>query len=250
MSDKRTAAFRAAETWKRWEMASFDVAPAATPPQVAAKPVPDLPDPEQLRKEIKRLHDAAKAGGHAEGYASGHAQGLEAGTDEGYKAGHQQGYEAGFSAGHTSGREQAQQETAQLRTLAQECATSIASIEAEMGQALISLAVKIAEQVLRSTLDTQPEKILDIVRDITHLDTGKEAILTLRVNPADLDLIRNYLDDDPGTGKWRLAPDASIARGGCIAETALGSIDATLHTRWQRVTSALGHEAAPVKDEK
>jgi flagellar assembly protein FliH len=250
MSNKRTATLRAAETWKRWEMASFDAPPAAAALQAAAEPAQALPDPELLRKEIKRLHDAALASGHAEGYASGHTQGLEAGTDEGYKAGHQQGYEAGFSAGHASGREQAQQETAQLQTLAQECAASIASIETEMGQALISLAVKIAEQVLRSTLDAQPERILDIVRDITHLDTGREAILTLRVNPADLDLIRNYLDEDPGTGRWRLASDASIERGGCIAETALGSIDATLHTRWQRVTSALGHEAGPSKDKQ
>src|SRR5690606_39898415 len=115
-------------------MTSVDAPPAAATRPAAAKASQALPDPELLRKEIKRLHDAAKAGGHAEGYASGHAQGLEAGTDEGYKAGHQQGYEAGFSAGHTSGQEQAQQETAQLRTLAQECATSVAAIEADRGQ--------------------------------------------------------------------------------------------------------------------
>lgn len=231
-------------------MASFDAPPAAAPVKTAAAPARALPDPEMLRKEVKRLHDAALASGHAEGYAAGHTQGLEAGTDEGYKAGHSAGYEAGFSAGHASGRERAQQETARLQGLAQECAASIASIEAEMGQALISLAVTIAEQILRSTLDAQPEKILDIVRDITHVDTGRETMLTLRVNPADLELVQEYLDGDPGAGKWRLAPDASIERGGCIAQTALGSIDATLQTRWQRVTSSLGHKAVPAKDEQ
>lgn len=231
-------------------MASFDAPPAAAPAKTAVAPAQALPDPEMLRKEVKRLHDAALAGGHAEGYAAGHAQGLEAGTDEGYKAGHSQGYEAGFSAGHASGRERAGQETSQLEALAQECATSIAAVEQEMGQALISLAVTIAEQVLRSTLDTQPEKILDVVRDITHMDTGRETILTLRINPADLELVQEYLDGDPGAGKWRLAPDASIERGGCIAQTALGSIDATLQTRWQRVTSSLGHNTASAKDEQ
>lgn len=231
-------------------MASFDAPPAAAPVKTSAAPTQVLPDPEMLRKEVKRLHDAAQASGHAEGYAAGHAQGLEAGTDEGYKAGHSQGYEAGFSAGHVSGRERAQQETTQLQALAQDCAASIASIEAEMGQALISLAITIAEQVLRSTLEAQPEKILDIVRDITHVDTGRETMLTLRVNPADLALVQEYLDGDPGSGKWRLTPDASIERGGCIAQTALGGIDATLQTRWQRVTSSLGHKAAAAKDER
>ena len=38
----------------------------------------------------------------------------------------------------------------------------------------------------------------------------------------------------------RLLADASIERGGCLAETVLGNIDATLQTRWERVTSALG----------
>lgn len=220
-------------------MASFDAPALAESAHKAAEPAPD---PEQLRKEIQRLHDAALAGGRAEGYAQGHAQGLKAGTDEGYKAGHQQGHEAGFAAGLASGREQAQQEAAQIQALAQECATSLASIEAEMGQALIALAVRIAEQVLHSTLDAQPEKILDVVRDIAQGDIGRDALLTLRVNPADQELIQSYLETDPDAGNWRLKPDASITRGGCIAETALGSIDATLQTRWQRVSASLGHK--------
>src|SRR5690606_13340423 len=82
--------------------------------------------------------------------------------------------------------------------------------------------------------------ILDLVRDITHLDTSKEAILKLRVHPDDLDLVDQYLQHDIGVSHWRLLADASIERGGCLAETVLGNIDATLQTRWERVTSALG----------
>src|SRR3546814_705622 len=140
MSSKGPLSQRVSETWKRWEMASFDAPPVAAPVQKTVKPVQAAPDPELLRKEVKRLHDAALASGHAEGYAGGHAQGLEAGTDEGYKAGHQQGYEAGFAAGHASGQERTQQEIAQLQALAQECAISITSVEAEMGQAQIGRA--------------------------------------------------------------------------------------------------------------
>ncbi len=243
-SSKQIGSYLDAEMWERWEMASFDAPPPPAPAAAAKKPAPRLAD---LHAEIKRLRDTAQLRGHAEGYASGHTQGLQAGTEEGRKAGHEQGYQAGHAAGleagHAEGRERAAQEAAQLQSLAQACAAGIMSIETEMGQAMISLAIRIAEQVLRSTVDAHPEKILDLVRDITHLDTGKESVLKLRVNPADQDLVNHYMRHDSNASNWRLLADESIERGGCIAETIMGDIDATLQTRWQRVTATLGHSA-------
>lgn len=239
MSNKGISSYQDAETWQRWEMSSFDAPAVAPKPAVPSKPVPKLAD---IHAEIQRLRDAAQLSGHAEGYATGHTQGHAAGTEEGRKAGHEQGYATGFEAGLASGRERAQQETAQLHELLDASAAALASVDEEMGQALISLSIRIAEQVLRSELNTHPEKILDLVRDITHMDTSKEAILKLRVHPDDIDLIDQYLQHDIGVTHWRLVADASIERGGCLAETVLGNIDATLQTRWDRVTSALGQK--------
>lgn len=257
MANKPLAA-TAADVWKRWEMASFD---AAAPSQtvigkssggtLASRALsgreqapPETPD---LYAEIKRLRNAAQLSGHAEGYAAGHTQGMAAGTQEGHEAGYAHGHDAGYAAGHAAGREQAQQEAARIHALATTCVSAIASVEAEMGQAILSLAVRVAQQVLRTTLDTQPEKLLDLIRDITHVDPDNESVLTLRVNPADLDLVQQYLETDAGLNHWRLLSDVTVERGGCLAETALGNIDATLKTRWQRVTSALGHHAAEIK---
>ncbi len=244
MSDKRIGRYQEADTWKRWEMSSFDAPAAPAKPVVAQKPVPKIAD---IHAEVQRLRDAAQLSGHAEGYATGHAQGLAAGKEEGHKTGHEEGYAAGFEAGLASGRERGQHEIAQLHELANASAAALTAVDEEMGQALISLSIRIAEQVLRSTLDAQPEKILDLVRDITHLDTSKEAILKLRVHPDDLNLVDQYLQHDIGVSHWRLLADASIERGGCLAETVLGNIDATLQTRWERVTSALGQTSTAAK---
>ncbi|NYT61951.1 flagellar assembly protein FliH [Alcaligenaceae bacterium] len=238
MSNKHIGYYQEAETWQRWEMSSFDTPPAAAVPKVETQA---LPKPADIYAEIKRLRETAQLSGHAEGYAAGHTQGREAGIKEGRIAGHDEGYQAGFQAGHLAGRELAQQELAQLQTLASSCADSFYTLENEMGQAMISLAIRIAEQVLRSTLDTHPEKILDLVRDIVNMDSGKDTMLKLRVNPADLDLIDQYLQHDIGASHWRLVSDPTIERGGCLAKTVLGDIDATLQTRWQRVVSVLGH---------
>lgn len=239
MSDKPAAPFGKAASWQRWEMAAFDKPVKA---RDAAKPATSQVDSAALLKEVQRLRDTAQKRGHAEGYAAGHAQGLEAGMLEGNKQGQQQGYEAGFAAGHAAGREEAGKEAAALNAVATSAAASLATMEADMGQALIALAIRIAEQVLRSTLDSHPEKIQDLVHDILQLEAGKDALLKLRVNPADTQLVQQCLDGDPGARHWRLIDDSAIERGGCIAETALGNIDATLQTRWQRVVSSLGHD--------
>lgn len=228
------------EDWAPFEMASLHPVVKPAPDQQTGKSAA-LPDTASLRLEIQKLQEAARKRGHAEGYAAGHEQGLAAGLEEGRKLGHDEGYTAGHEAGHTAGSGQARQATEQLLTLADECAASLATIEQETGQALISLAIQIAEQVLRTTLKTQPDTLLALIQDITHQENDKDAVLKLRLNPDDLDLVRQYLDKEPGVGLWRLLPDSSITRGGCIAETGLGDIDATLQTRWQRVVAALGH---------
>lgn len=115
-------------------------------------------------------------------------------------------------------------------------------MEHEAGQALVGLAVTIAQQVLRATLATQPEKILETIQAIFDSDVNPQTALRLRANPADLSLIKEYLHNDPTIHSWRVHGDASIERGGCIIETDLGDIDATVQTRWKKVVAALGCE--------
>lgn len=235
--------------WSPLEMTSFD-APTkrivASPSAVASPP--PLPSAAELRRQVGELRTAAQTRGQAEGYAAGHAQGLAAGhkegVEQGLKDGHAQGYQEGLDQGLKTGSAQAHQACTRLLTITNECADSIANLEAEMGQALISLAIRMAEQVLRSTLDSQPEKILDLIHDITHQDRDPDIVLKLRLHPDDLELVRRYLDKEPGAGLWRLLSDTSITPGGCIVETSQGDIDATLETRWQRVIAALGHKPA------
>lgn len=246
MSDQRDALYDSGGRWRRWELESFDTPAASPEPPEAAEQAAQadgaLPDPEEVLAEIERLREAARQRGHAEGYAAGHAQGYEAGVAEGREAGLNEGRAAGLAEGREEGLEAIRQEAEKIQALAQSCAQSIANIEEETGEALLNLTVSIARQVLRNTLRTEPDRILDVIREILQVDGSQQGILKLRVNPADLELIDEYLQKDGTVAHWRLQADMSIDRGGCIAETALGNIDATLQTRWQRVISALGVE--------
>lgn len=245
MSDQHEVLYDAAGRWRRWEPAPLDEPETGTAEDTGASGVtedtgPSLPDPEEVLAEIQRLRETAEARGHAEGFAAGHEQGMTAGLTEGREEGFREGREAGYAEGYAHGQEEAGKEAQALRDAAQAVSDAIEKIEEEMGQALLSLATRIAEQVLRSTLDTQPERILGLIHDVLHVDGSQQEILKLQLNPADVELVEKYLESDGSVGRWSIQSDPSIERGGCIAVTALGTIDATLQTRWQRVVSALG----------
>ncbi|KAG1385194.1 hypothetical protein G6F59_017554 [Rhizopus arrhizus] len=113
-----------------------------------------------------------------------------------------------------------------------------------MGQSLVTLALDIAQQVVRTTLAEQPETVAAAVRDVLHINPSAGGQMRLWANPDDIELIRLHLADELKEGHWRVLADESIARGGCRAETPFGDIDATLQTRWRRVAASLGRNVS------
>lgn len=240
--------------WQRWEMDSLETLKARHNRRLEDNN-PKRKN-EVLRKQAAALAEAREQGlssgfqaglekglsqglaqGLEQGRAEGHAQGLATGRTEGLAAGHTEGHAAGYAEGAKAARTEAER----LDALAGSVAQSLHTLEQDIGQSLISLAVRIAEQVLRTTLDTQPEHLLDLVSEIINISPVEDSSLRLRLNPDDLSLVQQFLKQDPDTPRYRLLADERISRGGCIAETGLGSIDATVETRWMRVLETLGH---------
>ncbi|CAB3859377.1 flagellar assembly protein FliH [Achromobacter piechaudii] len=225
--------------WRRWQMLSFDE-PATV--EVAPEPEPDPgPDPAVV---MAQLRAQAMAEGRDEGYAQGHAAGVETGQQAGHEAGYAAGREAGYAEGLAQAREQGAEEAQRLHALVQACAASVGALEEKMGQSLLTLALDIAQQVVRTTLSEQPETVAAAVRDVLHINPSAGGQMRLWANPEDIELIRLHLADELKEGHWRVLADESIARGGCRAETPFGDIDATLQTRWRRVAASLGRNVS------
>lgn len=228
--------------WRRWQMSSFDLPVEDAIEIVTPQPEPDpRPDPEELLREARAQAEAA---GRREGLQQGREQGLHEGRQTGHAEGLAAGREAGYQEGLAQGREQARQEALQLHALAESCGASLAELEARMGQALLTLALDIAGQILRTTLAEQPESMLAAVREVLHINPAATGAMRLWVHPADLELVRQHLADELREGHWRVLADESIARGGCRAETPYGDIDATLQTRWRRIAASLGRSVS------
>ncbi|MGB6242139.1 MAG: flagellar assembly protein FliH [Castellaniella sp.] len=249
MSDKPSIDLQMRARWQRWEMESLRAQQQQQRRATDAEPQKaDL-----LRRRAQALAQARQEGldkGYQEGYdkgqAEGHAQGLEAGRAEGHAqglaAGRAEGHAQGMESGYTEGLAQSQEQAARLNALAQACAAAINDLESEIGQSLISLATRIAEQVLGEQLRDHPGYVLSLVQDVLQSRPEPGAPLNLRLHPEDLGLVNTFLQQNPDISSYRLIADERITRGGCIAETALGSVDATLETRWQRIVSVLGQK--------
>ena len=215
--------------WQRWEMADMQLAadaadaeaPAATA-TLAAEPALAEPEPKLLidETELQRLRQQAQEDGASEGLQRGHAEGWQ----EGYRA----------------GLEIAQNEAGSLRALSLAMPDALRQAEKELADDLLTLALDIAQQVVRQALALEPQLILAAVRELLQTEPALSGTPRLLLHADDMALVQQYLAEDLQAAGWLLRSDPAIMRGGCRVQASSGELDATLETRWQRVAAALG----------
>ncbi|WBY00616.1 flagellar assembly protein FliH [Ramlibacter tataouinensis] len=228
-SDAPTAAAPAVTltAWQRWEMASFagpdrQAVPAPPPPPKPA-PAPVLTPLEPVRRfdeaELERLREAARQAGAAEGRTQGLAQGrLE---------------------GRAAGLEEMRQEAAQLLALAQALPAALRIAERELAEGVLGLALDLGRQLAGTALKTDPDCVLAVVRDLLASAPELSGSPRLLLHPDDAALVREQLGEELREAGWSLQADAAVTRGGCRVKSAVGELDASVETRWQRVEAAL-----------
>lgn len=210
--------------WQRWEMAAFQAPPEPAPAN--AEPALEQFQPALLidEAELTRLRQEA------------HQAGAEEGRQLGYLEGQKQGYAAGSAL--------AAGELAQLSALAAALPAALRNADREIADVLLTLALDIARQLVLQELAADPEVILAAVRALLQTEPALCGSPRLFMHPEDLALVQHYLADDLHAAGWLLRADPSLNRGGCRVHAGSGEIDATLETRWQRVTAALGRNEA------
>ncbi len=211
--------------WQRWEMNSIKALPLGGGAPTKAAPA-GAPGPVQAidEAELVRLRLQAQQAGRAEGQR------------EGYALGQAEGYAAGLK--------QAQEQAQALGSLLQSLPTALRAAEQEVADDLLALARDIARQMVRQELTTEPRHILTLVRELLRTEPALGGTPRLLMHVDDAALVQQHLADELHAAGWRIRTDLSIQRGGCRVHAAAGALDATLETRWERVTAAFA-AAAP-----
>lgn len=228
--------------WQRWEMQSIGTPGnrrAATAPRTPLHGVPDAPPrpaaPSLDEKLLARLRVDARTAGETEG------------RREGWERGHAEGLAAGRLEGRAEGLALATAHAEQLRALVQSYPAALRRAEQEMSESLIALAIDVARQVVHHSLNVEPGWIVPLVQQLLQTEPALQGEPRLLLNPEDVALVRSSLGNELQEAGWQVRADDNISRGGCRVQAAGSEIDATLETRWDRVTASLGgieHKAA------
>ncbi|MCL5037243.1 MAG: FliH/SctL family protein [Chloroflexi bacterium] len=163
----------------------------------------------------------------------------------------QEGYEAGYEAGDKAGREayvSLMEEAAELYDAAKEERLRVLStVEPEVAE----LAVEIAERVINQEVKSDPNIVLNMVKEALGKIKDRDEI-TIRVNPDDLPIVEGAKESFTrfmqGIREYTISGDARIERGGCIIESNLGSVDSRLKTRIEAIKVAFDNTAREYAD--
>jgi flagellar assembly protein FliH len=152
---------------------------------------------------------------------------------------HAEGFATGQEAGFAEGLTALDGVAAVVRRAAEEAEAIRAVLLDGAEEQVLELAMLAARQVAGAAAEQHTELAASIVRD--GLRATGTRVLRIRVHPEDAGAVTEVVRaDDPSI---TIAPDTAIEAGGCIIDTAGGTVDLRLSTRMARVEQAIRPEA-------
>jgi flagellar assembly protein FliH len=163
-----------------------------------------------IRTDFERDLERQKARTMEEAYAKGFAKGEEDGKSQ-YAA----AVRSVFSAVERVGKEKE------------------AFLEKSQDE-ILALSLRAAKKMVLAELQQTPEALLGIVMDAIRRITDKDKVI-IKLNHKDADAMRQHQDlilaQMPDIKSLEIHDDTRVEAGGCVIETRLGYIDATLETK-------------------
>jgi flagellar assembly protein FliH len=110
---------------------------------------------------------------------------------------------------------------------------------------VVPVAVALAERLLGASLELDPARIASLARAVLDEARGARRAV-IDAHPLDADTLRQHLTTDGLDPQWvEVRSDASLARGELRLHTDMGTIDARLAPRFERLASALRDALRP-----
>jgi flagellar assembly protein FliH len=195
-------------------------------------------DWEEVRRDAQAIIDRATSGGEAilrdaaarAKVLIADAQAQSEGIAENART---IGHSEGAAAGRSEIEAQLAQDVTSLQGVIDEARAQRQKIIEGAEPELVKLAMTIAERIVHEQISVDPNVVLENLKQALTRLVGSE-VVTLRVNPADLDLIRTHRDElatSNDVEHLRVVEDPRVDRGGVVVETDAGTIDAKISTQ-------------------
>ncbi len=182
----------------------------------ARAPEPEAPPPPDIATLVREARQA--------GYHDGHRDGLAA--MESFKQ-MQTAQMAAFMNDQVGG-------------LVTDLHLRLESLEQQLSGRIAGVALELARQVVRSEIATRPEVVVAVAEDAlsTLLSSARDVVL--RLNPDDFAMAQGSLQGHLRTRGARVVADAHVSPGGCLVESDIAVVDASVESRWRQASAAMG----------
>lgn len=231
MSERLPSSSERHAPWRRWQMGELQSESHGEHPAQAQDPAVEARRREafQRQAELKALREKV----------------MQEAREEGYRAGLEEGRTEGRAQGLQEGREEAQRELKQqvhdtvapLMPLADQFASALETLDEEIANDLVELAMATGHQLAGEALKARPRQVLELIKALLHTEPPLVGQQRLWLHPLDHKLVEEHLGTELAAAGWKLQPDAQLSRGGCRVTSANGELDATWESRWEAVKS-------------
>ena len=191
--------------------------------------------PKEKLPAYQRWEIGSLKGSHVVGRRNG-------GDEDEYSTDRQQARSQGYAEGYSNGMQQAANEKARLQNLLQTLAIGKENYEQQTADDLLDLALCLAQRIVAETIAVKREAMLPIVREAIRQLPQISNQANVHLNPADLELVRNFLPEEIDLRGLKLIADSKIERGGCRIDALECQVDATLAVRWKNVLESLSRD--------
>ena len=156
------------------------------------------------------------------------------------QAAYQDGYRDGLVALEGFKQSYAQQVTAQMVQLTRAYRGQLDELEQGLAGQVAEVAIALARQVVRSELALRPELVAQVAQEALAATLVAAQQIAVHLHPDDLPLVQTQAGEAMAERGARLVADASLTRGGCVVDSEVGVVDASVEARWQRATATMG----------
>jgi flagellar assembly protein FliH len=217
-------------------------APSASSADLRAAAAPPAPSPYVAGVDRRRPTQNTAAPAAARVPPTISTADLAAAGKAARQSGYQDGYRDGLAAMESFKQSFAMQVTAQVGSLVRAMGHQFDELHQEMARAIAVSATRLAKHVVRCELQSQPELISAVAEEALDALLQGASHTTLRLHPDDHALVAAGAAEALQSAGARLLSDAAVSRGGCVVESDIGTVDASIEARWQRAAAALGSE--------
>lgn len=147
----------------------------------------------------------------------------------------QKAFDQGYKDGYKAGTDQAEEEiSSQFQTLSQllgAISKPLNDLDQQVLEYLAQLAGKIARQLVKRELRTEPETIMALVRDTVAILNSSGEKIRIHLHPDDARVIYNLTQSATEKSRWEIVEDPLVAHGDCKASSLDSIVTGEIQTR-------------------